>query len=1045
MTEEIIRKLQNYSRTFLVRRHFLATIKNESNPSSFPKSIDRFILIYFLGKKLKEKKELGEINIKMGIVCSQLISANEKKPKEFLEIFEETKPWLFQQIIEDIMEWIFVETVMTNERSGDIMKVFCYFNSIMALPSNRLTETFLTLFYKNDFLKIFQIPLIQLYDDIKQTTNENKNDSIKFIRSTSQLAIINFKLMSEMKIIEKSLELIMNVRDLLDLLEKKTLKELDNILSIIGNYFQWINIDINLNEIILWNYSIIFHRLISNIYGRKGNEGITRDWHPILGRCCISDIESLSHKRIRKNRWLTNNVIDQLRLIWSPRVLEGLFLNLKKGIRIDMEEKFVIAHQSNMKKMLKRFSKSFQKNSETETFLITINNRLNEIDELINIRQFLQLTLFYRQLSLTFTNFTSEIYTSFGINFSISECLLQILSVISVEKFIELIIQLVDKKKMNDEVKDVELKNVDKYFYEKLSIDDIEGDECFIQLFIFVNQLIIHQLIMLDDKELMEQFISPLRLRDLSNYLNELLYRLYSDYGHRSKAFFRNSLLHQMILIMSECLRLLHERNIRCEFIGKSENFWSRKQLTFNSQILNELTKNQIFSSASPKLTSQKLVTKKTAIHHDVQLAMHIFHLFPFAIPRETRLKLFRNRLVYDKRSWPVESEMLTIRRDYILEDSLNLLGSQLATDRNSLRKNIHIRFVSGLNYDEIGIDQHGLFKEYMEELFRLVLNPNYHLFQITSEQFLYPSVTSYMQQDHLKIFYFIGAMMAKAVYEGIVLEFKLAPFFLRHLLGAFHTAYSFIDDLPSYDKEIYNSLIQIKHYESNVRDLDLTFSVQTMELGQLNTHDLITNGEYEVVTNENRVLYIHLVAQYHMYTRIREQIKSFVAGFHSLIPENWLKGFSITDIMSLIGGENDDFEVADLQKHTQYFGGYHAKHEVIKWFWDIVQNDFSSKDRQLLLKFVTSSSKPPFLGFSQMKPPFSIGFSVSDNNDNSHETIGNIMKTFFNLRKRDTSGRLPTSATCFNLLNLPLYTSKSMMKERLRYAINSNCGFELL
>lgn len=39
---------------------------------------------------------------------------------------------------------------------------------------------------------------------------------------------------------------------------------------------------------------------------------------------------------------------------------------------------------------------------------------------------------------------------------------------------------------------------------------------------------------------------------------------------------------------------------------------------------------------------------------------------------------------------------------------------------------------------------------------------------------------------------------------------------------------------------------------------------------------------------------------------------------------------------------------------------------------------------------------------------------------------------------------RLPTSSTCFNLLKLPDYNKKSLLKEKLIFAITSNAGFEL-
>jgi ubiquitin-protein ligase E3 B len=39
----------------------------------------------------------------------------------------------------------------------------------------------------------------------------------------------------------------------------------------------------------------------------------------------------------------------------------------------------------------------------------------------------------------------------------------------------------------------------------------------------------------------------------------------------------------------------------------------------------------------------------------------------------------------------------------------------------------------------------------------------------VTSEERLYPSPTSYMQDNHLQLFEFVGRMLGKAVYEVTV------------------------------------------------------------------------------------------------------------------------------------------------------------------------------------------------------------------------------------------------------------------------------------
>jgi ubiquitin-protein ligase E3 C len=82
-----------------------------------------------------------------------------------------------------------------------------------------------------------------------------------------------------------------------------------------------------------------------------------------------------------------------------------------------------------------------------------------------------------------------------------------------------------------------------------------------------------------------------------------------------------------------------------------------------------------------------------------------------------------------------------------------------------------------------------------------------------------------------------------------------------------------------------------------------------------------------------------------------------------------------------------------------------------------------------LFLKFVTSCSRQPLLGFSQLVPKFGIQ-RVSP----------------FNMGEdpQAAAPRLPSAATCMNLLKLPQYDNIQTLREKLIYAISSNSGFEL-
>ena len=96
-----------------------------------------------------------------------------------------------------------------------------------------------------------------------------------------------------------------------------------------------------------------------------------------------------------------------------------------------------------------------------------------------------------------------------------------------------------------------------------------------------------------------------------------------------------------------------------------------------------------------------------------------------------------------------------------------------------------------------------------------------------------------------------------------------------------------------------------------------------------------------------------------------------------------------------------------------------------------------ASDDRALFLKFVTSCSKPPLLGFAHLQPTFTIQCVAADGSD-----VPSVL-AFFGMGRKETD-RLPTASTCFNYLKLPNYKSRRVLREKLLYAIRSASGFEL-
>jgi len=93
-------------------------------------------------------------------------------------------------------------------------------------------------------------------------------------------------------------------------------------------------------------------------------------------------------------------------------------------------------------------------------------------------------------------------------------------------------------------------------------------------------------------------------------------------------------------------------------------------------------------------------------------------------------------------------------------------------------------------------------------------------------------------------------------------------------------------------------------------------------------------------------------------------------------------------------------------------FINFKDQDQLKKWFLEIVQQ-LSGDEQLLLLTFVTGSSAVPSGGLSQMK------FHVR-------------------LTPHTSEQSLPTSHTCFNVLDLPPYSSKNILEEKLLYAIRN-------
>jgi ubiquitin-protein ligase E3 C len=268
-----------------------------------------------------------------------------------------------------------------------------------------------------------------------------------------------------------------------------------------------------------------------------------------------------------------------------------------------------------------------------------------------------------------------------------------------------------------------------------------------------------------------------------------------------------------------------------------------------------------------------------------------------------------------------------------------------------------------------------------------------------------------------------------------LLFESELAPGFLNILLGRSNQ----LDDLIHLDNTLYRSLIDMKRRANVGEDISsygLHFEMSHDIFGKHVTEEIKPNGSNIAVTNSNLREYILLLANYKQNVMIRSQCRAFIKGFREMIPLDWIRMFHVRELQLVIGGDQRKIDVQDMKRHTAYHG-YAENERYIQSFWKIVE-EMDIEDQCNLLRFVTSCPRQPLLGFGQLQPKLGI------QKVNAYEYAAAYDGRNLNDRDRDKAAKLPTAATCMNLLKLPYYNSDELLKEKLLYAIRSKSGFEL-
>ncbi|KAJ8012435.1 hypothetical protein DPEC_G00042740 [Dallia pectoralis] len=384
----------------------------------------------------------------------------------------------------------------------------------------------------------------------------------------------------------------------------------------------------------------------------------------------------------------------------------------------------------------------------------------------------------------------------------------------------------------------------------------------------------------------------------------------------------------------------------------------------------------------------------------------------PYKRDFEAKLRNFYRKLETKGYGQGPGKVKLMIRRDHLLEDAFNQIMCYSRKDLQ--RSKLYVSFVG-----EEGLDYSGPSREFFFLVSRELFNPYYGLFEYSANDTYTVQISpmSAFVDNHHEWFRFSGRILGLA----LIHQYLLDAFFTRPFYKGLLRIPCDLSDLEFLDEEFHQSLQWMK--DNDIEDmLDLTFTVNEEVFGQITERELKPGGAGLPVSEKNKKEYIERMVKWRIERGVAQQTESLVRGFYEVVDVRLVSVFDARELELVIAG-TAEIDLADWRTNTEYRGGYHDNHIVIRWFWAAVER-FNNEQRLRLLQFVTGTSSIPYEGFASLR--------------------GSNGPRRFCVEKWGKITSLPRAHTCFNRLDLPPYPSFSMLYEKMLTAVEETSTFGL-
>nr|XP_033815100.1 probable E3 ubiquitin-protein ligase HERC3 isoform X3 [Geotrypetes seraphini] len=350
---------------------------------------------------------------------------------------------------------------------------------------------------------------------------------------------------------------------------------------------------------------------------------------------------------------------------------------------------------------------------------------------------------------------------------------------------------------------------------------------------------------------------------------------------------------------------------------------------------------------------------------------------------------------------------VLHVRRNNLVGDALRELSIHSDVD---LKKPLKVIFDG-----EEAVDDGGVTKEFFLLLLKELLNPIYGMFSCYSDSnLLWFSDACVVEHNW---FHLVGIVCGLAIYNFTVVDLHFPLALYKKLLNVTPDLED-LKELSPTEGRYSPGLQQLLDYPGE--DLEdtfcLSFTICRENFGVTEMKTLVPGGDQITVTKENRQEFVEAYVNYVFNLSVHEWYEAFSEGFLKVCGGKMLELFQPSELQAMVIG-NCNYNWQELEESSAYKGDYSAEHPTVKMFWETFHGFPLEKKKKFLL-FLTGSDRIPIYGMRSLR-----------------------------LIIQSTAGgeqHLPVAHTCYNLLDLPKYSSKETLEVRLTQAIDHYEGFSL-